>query len=176
MFTLHKELRLSEEHLNIWNKSFFWDRTQILKGPKSQNLGNLGKLQISRRKLNYIKALFTVDLWEDVKIFQVVIYSVNLCAHGTKIKTHLCSLQTGPSALLCCCCWSSRVTLEVPWTVLWTEPGGFTVLPAMLPPAVATKCESPPSSPECLPSSTGSTPWASFAFAIKSKWYIFTFF
>lgn len=70
---------------------------------------------MSCRKLNIIKAVFTVDLWEDVKIFQVVIYSVNLCGHGTKIKAkHLCRLQTGPSALLCCCCWSSRATLEVP--------------------------------------------------------------
>lgn len=71
-------------------------------------------------------------------------------------------------------CWFYRATLEVHSTVSWMEPGGYMVLPATVPPAAATKCESPPSSPECLPSSTGSTQWEPFTFDTKSEVYIFT--
>lgn len=78
-----------------------------------------GKLQISHRKFNYIKALFTerftVDLWEDVKIFQVVIYSVNHCAHGTKIKTNMCAVYKLDRLLYC-------VAAAGPPGRLWRSP------------------------------------------------------
>ncbi len=71
-------------------------------------------------------------------------------------------LQTGPSPLvsvLIATC--PRATLEVPWTVSPTEHGESTVLSVTVQLACATKCINPPSSPESLPSKTGSTQQAS---------------